>query len=46
MPLYPSAPAASQRSASLYENLALFDALRVGNARERRLASEAFEARL
>lgn len=46
MPLYPSAPAASQRSASLYENLALFDALRVGNARERQLASEAFEARL
>lgn len=46
MPLYPSAPAASQRSASLYENLALFDALRVGNARERRLANEAFEARL
>ena len=46
VPLYPSAPAAAQRSPALYENLALFDALRVGNARERMLASEAFEARL
>ena len=45
-PLYPTAPAAAQRSPPLHENLALFDALRVGNARERQLASEAFEARL
>jgi hypothetical protein len=46
LPLYPSAPAAAQRSPALHENLALFDALRVGNARERKLATDAFEARL
>jgi hypothetical protein len=46
VPLYNTAPAAAQRSPVLHENLALFDALRVGNARERKLASEAFEARL
>ena len=46
LPLYPSAPAAALRSAALYENLALFDAIRAGNARERALAQELFEARL
>jgi len=46
MPLYPSAPAAALRNPALYENLALFDALRMGNARERNLATEIFEARL
>lgn len=46
VPLYPSAPAAAQRIPALHENLALFDALRVGNMRERKLAREAFEARL
>lgn len=46
MPLYPSAPAAASRSAALYEHLALFDALRVGNARERQLAQQLFEVRL
>jgi hypothetical protein len=46
IPLYPSAPAAALRSAALYENLALFDALRMGNARERNLAEELFEKRL
>ena len=45
-PLYPSAPAAAQRNQALYENLALFDALRAGNARERALAQKLFEARL
>lgn len=45
-PLYPSAPAAALRSPALYENLALFDALRSGNARERALAQQLFEARL
>jgi hypothetical protein len=45
-PIYPSAPAAAQRSPALHENLALFDALRVGNARERKLAEQAFETRL
>ena len=46
IPLYPSAPAAALRNPALYENLALFDALRAGNARERKLARELFEARL
>ena len=45
-PLYPSAPAAALRSPALYENLALFDALRSGNARERALAQQMFEERL
>ena len=46
IPLYPSAPAAALRSAALYENLALFDALRSGIARERALAKKLFEERL
>jgi hypothetical protein len=46
IPIYPSAPAAALRSPALYENLALFDALRAGNARERALAQTMFEARL
>ena len=46
VPLYPSAPAAALRSEALHQNLALFDALRVGNIRERKLAQELFEARL
>jgi len=46
IPLYPSAPAAALRNPALYENLALFDALRAGNARERKLARDLFEARL
>lgn len=46
IPLYPSAPAAALRNAALYENLALFDALRMGNARERNLAVQLFEERL
>ncbi|GHU42038.1 hypothetical protein AGMMS50289_06100 [Betaproteobacteria bacterium] len=46
IPIYPSAPAAALRSPALYENLALFDAIRAGNARERALAQELFEARL
>jgi hypothetical protein len=45
IPLYPSAPAAALRSPPLYENLALFDALRMGNARERGLAEKLFEER-
>ncbi len=45
MPLYPSAPSAALRNAALYENLALFDALRMGNARERKLAEKLFEER-
>jgi hypothetical protein len=46
IPIYPSAPAAALRSPALYENLALFDALRAGNARERALAQDLFEGRL
>ena len=46
VPIYPSAPAAALRDAGLYENLALFDALRAGNARERALAARLFEKRL
>lgn len=45
LPLYPSAPASALRSPALYENLALFDALRMGNARERNLAEKLFEER-
>jgi hypothetical protein len=45
-PLYPSAPAAALRSPALYEYLALFDALRAGNVRERTLARRLFEERL
>lgn len=46
VPIYPSAPAAALRDSTLYENLALFDALRAGNARERALAGQLFEKRL
>lgn len=46
IPIYPSVPAAALRSPALYENLALFDALRSGNARERTLAQQLFEDRL
>ena len=46
VPIYPSAPEAALRSSALYENLALFDALRAGNARERALAQQMFEDRL
>lgn len=45
IPLYPSAPAAALRNPLLYENLALFDALRMGNARERNLAEKLLEER-
>jgi hypothetical protein len=46
IPLYPSAPAAALRNPMLYENLALFDAIRSGNLRERALAQQLFEDRL
>jgi hypothetical protein len=46
VPIYPSVPAAAMRSPALYENLALFDAIRTGNARERALAQKLFEERL
>lgn len=39
-PLHPSVPFAAMQDAKLYEMLALFDALRVGKARERNIAME------
>ena len=45
-PLYPNVPVAAGRSYALYEQLALFDAVRGGNARERALAIEILNARL
>jgi hypothetical protein len=45
-PLYPSAPEAALRSQQLYESLALFDAIRAGNVRERTLARKLLEERL
>lgn len=45
-PLYPSVPGASQLDSVLYENLALFDALRAGAAREREIALQFLRERL
>ena len=45
-PLYETAPAAAQKDPKLYELLALTDALRVGRARERLLASKELEKRM
>jgi hypothetical protein len=46
LPLYPKLPLAAQADVCLYELLALFDALRIGQARERELARGLLEARL
>lgn len=45
-PLYPQAVQLPERCPSLYQLLALADALRVGRVRERKLALETLEARL
>jgi hypothetical protein len=45
-PLYPSVPAAAKADFVLYENLALFDALRNGAARERDIAQRLLRERL
>jgi hypothetical protein len=45
-PLYPSVPGAATRNPALYELLALFDAVRGGNARERALAIDLLDKRL
>ena len=37
-PLHPSVPAAAKADAALYQLLALVDTLRIGHARERKLA--------
>ena len=46
LPLYPKLPLAAARDQPLYELLALFDALRIGQARERELARTLLEERL
>lgn len=46
LPLYPKLPLAAAKDAKLYELLALFDALRIGQARERELAKRLLEERL
>lgn len=45
-PLYKSAPQAALADQSLYELLALIDALRIGKARERNLAAKILHGRL
>jgi len=45
-PLYKSAPFAAKKDPALYELLALIDALRVGGARERKLAAAELDKRL
>ena len=45
-PLYDRATELPQRCPSVYENLTLVDALRVGRARERKLATEELDRRL
>jgi hypothetical protein len=46
LPLYPSVVHAIQLDDSLYELLALVDAVRIGRARERNLAMEILESRI
>lgn len=45
-PLHPKVPEASQKDQNLYELLALCDALRVGRARERKMAIEELRKRI
>jgi len=45
-PLYPSVPEAARKNSSLYELLALTDALRCGRSRERELAAQELAKRL
>lgn len=45
-PLHPAVPDAVRRDPDLWELLALFDSIRVGAARERKLAAEELERRL
>lgn len=45
-PLHEAAPKAAKRDPSLYELLALVDALRIGRARERKLAGDELTQRL
>jgi hypothetical protein len=45
-PLHPSVPFAARLDPKLYELLALIDALRIGNAREQKLAEDELKKRL
>lgn len=45
-PIHPAVPAAALRDAPFYEIMSLLDALRVGRARERKLAQSELRARL
>jgi hypothetical protein len=46
LPLYEKLPLAAAEDSKLYELLALFDALRIGQAREREMARKLLEERL
>ena len=46
LPLYPNAPLAAKEDQALYQLLALFDALRIGQAREREMAGRMLEERM
>jgi len=46
LPLYPKLPLAAVNDPPFYELLALFDALRIGQAREREMARKILEERL
>ena len=45
-PLYPTVPKASVEDKKLYELLALLDAIRIGNAREKKLAYQKLKSRI
>lgn len=45
-PIYETAPSAAAKDPRLYEYLALVDALRIGKARERKVAAELLEVRI
>jgi len=45
-PLYPTVPGAARKDGKLYELLALFDAVRAGQARERELAQKQLAERI
>jgi len=46
LPLYANAPLAANEDRALYQLLALFDALRIGQAREREMATRMLEERM
>jgi len=46
LPLYPGLPSAAKEDSQFYELVALLDALRIGQAREREMAGKMLEARI